>query len=186
MPHSKGEYSWFTLSLGVLSLLIHLSACGDDTQSDHNQSTSKSDILETYAGDSAALPDASPDMQNFEAGQDTKGPDLSDAPFSEDIPQGIEVADSSEPDEEDGSITKSDSGDIGEDTDDTGGGDDIDAPDTNGPDIPSVTIDKPIWFLHISDTHIGENPEALPVLETFLTDILALVNPSATIHTGDV
>ena len=45
----------------------------------------------------------------------------------------------------------------------------------------------PVWILHISDTHIGENTVAAPNdLDAFLTRVLPVVQPSVTLNTGDL
>ncbi len=47
-------------------------------------------------------------------------------------------------------------------------------------------MDRPVWFLHISDTHFGEAPSVTHFLNIFIEEIMPTVEPAATLHTGDV
>ncbi len=50
-------------------------------------------------------------------------------------------------------------------------------------DLPSVS--RPIWFLHISDTHFGGSSSVAEDLATFLSEVVPVVEPVATVNTGD-
>lgn len=43
----------------------------------------------------------------------------------------------------------------------------------------------PAWFLHVTDTHFGESETIGADLATFVTQVIPVVNPTATINTGD-
>ncbi|MGC4120884.1 MAG: metallophosphoesterase [Myxococcales bacterium] len=62
------------------------------------------------------------------------------------------------------------------------------APDAAPPasaDAASGTA--PLWFLHLSDTHLGENTGPAPGnLQAFVRDVLPVIKPALTVHTGDV
>lgn len=45
----------------------------------------------------------------------------------------------------------------------------------------------PVWFLHLTDTHLGENTGPAPGnLQAFVRDVLPVVQPALTVHTGDL
>ena len=61
-----------------------------------------------------------------------------------------------------------------------------DGPPDLQPDLGPGDPPPPLWFLHISDTHVGEKPEMGELVIRFLEQVPPVVQPLATLHTGDL
>ncbi len=66
-------------------------------------------------------------------------------------------------------------------------------PDAAGPDaqpadaaVKPPAAPGPIWLVQISDTHVGETPATGANLTAYLDQVLPVIAPVATLHTGDL
>ena len=179
----------------LLPLALALASCdvevadtpdGSQAQADANGSTdagASPDVGEVDAGQlspdaSLPLPDAAGHLDAAAAGHDgaVPGTDAS-APG----------ADAAAP-ECDAALAGPDAAAPGRDAAMAGPDAAAPGPDAGSPGLDaSATSPTPIWLLHITDTHIGENTVAAPNdLAAFVAQVLPVVKPMITLHTGDL
>jgi len=59
--------------------------------------------------------------------------------------------------------------------------------DGGAPDAGGLPADPPpIWFLHVTDTHVGEAPEMGQRFAAVLDEVAPVIGPLAILHTGDL
>jgi predicted MPP superfamily phosphohydrolase len=126
--------------------------------------------------DASPSGDSGPSLEP-DSGRADAGPSVADT--STRSPDAEGRADAAAP-EHDGAIPGPDAAVPGEDAAVAG-------PDAAlGPDAATSGA-TPVWILHITDTHIGENTVAAPNdLIAFVSQVLPVVKPMFTVHTGDL
>ena len=168
-----------SLSL-ALAVTLTLSACGSDDAP--AQGAHPADVGADAAGfdAAAALDTRPPDIDAQQppidggGGADALAADGGSTDGARDVDPGLDGAEVADALAADAVVPD------GERPPEDGGADA--APDASGPVDPAAVV----WFVHISDTHVGEAPEMGRRLTQFLESALPVIEPTATLHTGDL
>ncbi len=166
-----------TLALSATLVLVALGCGSDDAPAD----------------DPAPPSDVGPDVarDGETPGQDSGSPERDGGPE----PTDLALADATTPDAETDLVPDLQSAPDGSELPDGAPADQGgEAPDLGSPSDGEVAPDSGadpgpspvVWFVHISDTHVGEFPDTARRMAQFLDGALPVLQPAAVLHTGDL